>query len=229
MKTNPVITVDGPSGSGKGTLSQLLAKKLQWHLLDSGALYRVLALAAEKHAIAWDNYDALEALAEHLDVRFEENEGKPIKIILEGEEVTSEIRTESCGMKASIVASIPGVRQALLARQRTFRQAPGLIADGRDMGTVVFPDADFKVFLEASHEIRAKRRWAELQQRGLDVSLESLLEEIKVRDVRDRQRAISPLVPAEDAYILDTSQLGIHEVYDQVMQKLEKEGILAYL
>lgn len=214
----PVITVDGPSGCGKGTLSVFLAKKLGWHLLDSGALYRVLALAAKLHAVGLDNHQALEVLGQHLDVRFEFDEmSNKIHVVLEGQDVTQEIRTESCGSDASKIAAIPGIRKALFDRQRAFLELPGLIADGRDMGTVLFPEAKLKLFLDAYPEIRAKRRFNQLQELGVNANVGDILSEINQRDIRDRQRLVSPLVPAEDAIVIDTSYLSIEEVIDQSM------------
>ena len=218
----PVITVDGPSGSGKGTVCRLLAEKLGWDVLDSGAIYRVLSLAALHHQIALDNEEALVPLAANLDVQFlidsDTNAGK---IILEGEDVTTTIRNEEVGAAASKVAALPRVREALLRRQRAFRTENGLIADGRDMGTVVFPDAPLKIFLTASAEERARRRFVELNERGLDVTLSGLLQDIQARDDRDMNRAVAPLVPAEDAIELDTSELNAQQVFDKVMTLLD--------
>ena len=218
----PVITVDGPSGSGKGTVCRLLAEKLGWDVLDSGAIYRVLSLAALHHQIALDNEEALVPLAANLDVQFlidsDTNAGK---IILEGEDVTTTIRNEEVGAAASKVAALPRVREALLRRQRAFRTENGLIADGRDMGTVVFPDAPLKIFLTASAEERARRRFVELNQRGLDVTLSGLLQDIQARDDRDMNRAVAPLVPAEDAIELDTSELNAQQVFDKVITLLD--------
>lgn len=210
----PVITVDGPSGGGKGTLSLMLAKTLGWHFLDSGALYRVLALAATRHSVALDNHEALAVLAGHLDVVFKH---EPQEILLEGQIVTLAIRTEECGNGASIVAAVPAVRTALLERQRAFLEFPGLVADGRDMGTVIFPEADLKIFLEASPQERAKRRQAQLKQQGIDVSLDGLFAEIQKRDARDKGRSVSPLVPAHDAIVIDTTQMPIETVFAKVM------------
>lgn len=218
----PVITVDGPSGSGKGTVCRLLAEKLGWDVLDSGAIYRVLSLAALHHQIALDNEEALVPLAANLDVQFlidsDTNAGK---IILEGEDVTTTIRNEEVGAAASKVAALPRVREALLRRQRAFRTENGLIADGRDMGTVVFPDAPLKIFLTASAEERARRRFVELNERGLDVTLGGLLQDIQARDDRDMNRAVAPLVPAEDAIELDTSELNAQQVFDKVITLLD--------
>jgi cytidylate kinase len=213
----PVITIDGPTASGKGTISRLLAQKLGWHMLDSGALYRLVALAAQKHGIALDDVDSLEPLAAHLDVEFVASEtGDETVVLLEGEDVSQEIRTETCGNGASKVAALPAVRQALLARQHAFREAPGLVADGRDMGTVVFPDAELKIFLTASAEVRAERRYNQLKDKDLSVTMRNLLDEIAERDRRDRERAVAPLKPAEGAIELDTSDLGIDDVVDQL-------------
>lgn len=214
---NPVITIDGPTASGKGTITRRLAQRLGWHILDSGALYRLVALAAIKHGIAFDDQASLQPLAGYLDVEFvDAGEDAEMVTLLEGEDVTLELRTEGCGNGASQVAALPVVREALLARQRAFREAPGLVADGRDMGTVVFSDAVLKIFLTAGAEERAKRRYKQLIEKGLSVTMRSLLDEIAERDKRDRERATSPLVPASDAVILDSSELGIDEVVDQL-------------
>ncbi len=211
----PVITVDGPSGSGKGTLCALLAKQLGWNLLDSGALYRLLAFAAGNHGIDLTNEEALKQLAAHLDVQFIDK-----RIVLEGEEVTDAIRNEQVGAGASMVASLPAVREALLQRQRAFQEEPGLVADGRDMGTVVFPDAPLKVFLTASAEERARRRYLQLKAKGDDVNLASLLEEIRARDERDTQRAVAPLKPAADAILLDSTELSIEQVLERILREV---------
>ncbi|CAM3185956.1 cytidine monophosphate (CMP) kinase [Xenorhabdus nematophila ATCC 19061] len=212
----PVITVDGPSGAGKGTLCQALAEALNWQLLDSGAIYRVLALAAIHHQVDIQSEDALVPLAANLDVRFVPANGK-LRVILEGEDVSNEIRTETVGNTASQAATFPRVREALLRRQRAFRIAPGLIADGRDMGTVVFPDAPVKIFLDASAEERARRRMLQLQEKGFSVNFERLLSEIQERDFRDRNRAAAPLVPAQDALILDSTSMSIEQVIDKAL------------
>jgi len=213
-----VITIDGPSGSGKGTISRLLAQKLGWSILDSGAIYRVLALAAIHHNISADDEEGLVPLAAHLDVQFEINDPTaPANIILEGEDVTAAIRNEHVGGVASQVASIPSVREALLRRQRAFRQEPGLVADGRDMGTVVFPSAEVKIYLTASAHERAERRYKELRDKGEDVTIGTLLSAIEQRDQRDMNRPVAPLKPAEDALILDSTGLGIEQVLEQVL------------
>jgi len=217
----PVITIDGPSGAGKGTLCKAMAEALQWHLLDSGAIYRVLALAALHHQVDVTSEDALVPLAAHLDVRFVANNGN-LEVILEGEDVSAEIRTQEVANAASQVAAFPRVREALLRRQRAFREAPGLIADGRDMGTVVFPDAPVKIFLDASSEERAHRRMLQLQEKGFSVNFERLLAEIKERDDRDRNRAVAPLVPAADALVLDSTSMSIEEVIKQALTYAQK-------
>ena len=218
----PVMTIDGPSGAGKGTLCQLLAEKLGWHLLDSGAIYRVLSLAALHHDVEIDSEAALVPLAANLDVQFQV-EGALVKVILEGEDVSRTIRTEEVGNAASKIAAFPRVREALLRRQRAFRQAPGLIADGRDMGTVVFPEADVKIFLDASAEERAQRRYKQLQDKGFDVNFERLLTEIRERDDRDRNRAVAPLKPAEDALVVDSTSMTIDEVLATVLAYAEQQ------
>lgn len=220
----PVLTIDGPGGAGKGTISGLLAERLGWHLLDSGALYRLTAAAAIKHGVALDDEPAVAALAESLDVAFPVEEGRT-RILLEGKEVSRLIRTEQMGERASQVAALPAVRLALLQRQRNFRHAPGLIADGRDMGTVVFTDAPLKVFLTASAEERARRRHLQLQEAGMDASLSSLLKEIQARDARDTQRSVAPLKPADDAITLDTTRLSIPEVVERLSELLVQKGL----
>ncbi|MFC3202937.1 (d)CMP kinase [Alteromonas oceani] len=217
MHPIPVVTVDGPSGAGKGTLSALIAEKLGWHLLDSGAIYRVLAVAAMHHDLPIDDESAVVPLASGLDVSFEiDNEQR--RVVLEGEDVTDDIRTEEVGAVASQIASLARVREALLRRQRAFQQDPGLVADGRDMGTVVFPDANVKLFLTASAEARAERRYNQLKDKGLDVNIARLLTDIKARDDRDANRSIAPLVPAEDAVVIDSTDLDINQVFESAME-----------
>ncbi len=216
----PVIAIDGPSGVGKGTLCQALAQHLGWHLLDSGSLYRLTALAAQKHDVPLDDETRLAALAASLDVRFETLPDQETQVLLEGEDVTAAIRSEACGNAASRVAALPAVRAALLQRQRDFRRPPGLVADGRDMGTVVFPDAPVKIFLTASPTARAIRRYNQLREKGISVSLAALAKEIAERDARDAGRAIAPLRPASDAHVLDTTELSIAAVRRQALMIL---------
>lgn len=216
----PVITIDGPGGVGKGTVSYLIAQKLQWHLLESGALYRVLGLAAQQHGVALDNEPALELLAAHLDVSFRSVvPNQPVRVILEGTDVTDTIRSEVQGKIASQVSQFQTVRQALLERQRDFRHTPGLVAEGRDMGTVIFPDAELKIYLTASVEERAQRRFKQLKDKGIHVKLADLVIELAERDARDQNRAVAPLKAAEDAIIIDSTGLTIEDV----MVRLEFE------
>ena len=219
MSEIPVITVDGPSGAGKGTVCSHLANWLAWNFLDSGALYRILAVAAEKHHLAVNNESVIAELAESMDVVFDRPQpGKDVTVIFEGNDISQEIRTEECGNSASQIAALPEVRSALLERQRKFRQKPGLVADGRDLGTVVFADAPLKIYLIASAAERAKRRYKQLKQKGFSVNLPRLTADIAERDTRDSQRTISPLKPADDAIVVDTTTLEI----STVIQKIEK-------
>ncbi|PAU86609.1 cytidylate kinase [Pseudomonas sp. WN033] len=225
--STPVITIDGPGGSGKGTIAGLLAARIGWNLLDSGALYRLLAFAAQNHGVDLTNEEVLTRLAAHLDVQFVADEGQgEQRIILEGEDVTRAIRTEAIGAGASQVAALPAVREALLQRQRAFREAPGLVADGRDMGTVVFSDAELKIFLTASPQERAERRHKQLLQKGETANLASLLDEIMARDERDMNRSVAPLKPADDAIMVDSTDMSIEQVLETVQMEAHKRGLL---
>lgn len=210
-QSSPVITVDGPGGAGKGTISGLLACRLGWNLLDSGAMYRVTALAATKKGVDFADITAITGVARDLDVVFEPCDGA-VSVLLSGIDVSAEIRTEACGELASRVAVVGDVREALLERQRAFQGPNGLVADGRDMGTVVFPAAELKIYLTASAEERAKRRHKQLIDKGISVNLARLLEDITERDERDMNREVAPLKPAEDAVVIDTTTLSIDEV-----------------
>jgi len=213
----PVITIDGPSGSGKGTISRHLAQLLGWHFLDSGALYRLVGLGCHRHAIT--EAPAVADYARSLDVRFVAGapDQEP-RIILENLDVTDQLRTETTGELASRVATIPAVREALLERQRAFCMPPGLVADGRDMGTTIFPHATLKIFLTASAEVRAQRRYKQLKEKGNNVSLSALVQDIKQRDARDSSRSVSPLVPAVDAVLVDTSEMDVSQVMQRVQE-----------
>ena len=214
-----VVTIDGPSGSGKGTISQLLAEHLGWHFLDSGALYRVLGVAALRRGLDAGQPQELKKLAEVLDVTFQKE-----RIILDGEDVADAIRTESAGNMASKVAALPGVRAALLERQRAFAREPGLVADGRDMGTVVFPAAQVKIFLTASAEERAIRRYNQLKEKGFDVNLSDLAAEIRERDQRDRNRSVAPLKAAAAALEVESTGLSVEEVFERVRPRSSRLG-----
>jgi len=221
-----VITVDGPSGAGKGTISHLLADRLNWRFLDSGALYRVTGQACLIEGVSWDDHPAVTEIARHLDVSVDTAENGEVLVAYKGKDVSRAIRTEEGGRGASTVAAIPSVREALLARQRDFLQPPGLVADGRDMGTVVFPDAPLKFFLTASAQERAERRYKQLIAKGESVSLPRLLEDIEERDARDSSRSVSPLVPAGDAIVIDSTATTIEQVFEQVMQKVTEKGLI---
>ena len=213
----PVVTIDGPGGSGKGTLSSLVAAKLGWHLLDSGALYRIVAVSAQSQAIDLADENELVAMVADLQIAFIGD-----KVDVNGSDLSDIIRTEETGVAASQVAALPGVRDAILALQKSFQRAPGLVADGRDMGTVVFPHSKAKIFLDASAEARADRRYKQLKNKGLSVNLRDLLEQIQERDARDRGRAVAPLKPAADALIIDSTQMSIEEVLETIMTEVSK-------
>jgi len=210
----PVIAIDGPSASGKGTVAQRVADALGWHYLDSGALYRLLGLAALRHGVALDDEAGLAALADGVDIRFEQGDAW-----LDGKKVGDELRTEEAGAAASKIASLPQVRAALLDKQRAFRQAPGLVADGRDMASVVFPDAVLKIFLTASAEARAERRYKQLKEKGMNASMRALLQDIQARDERDSQRSVAPLQQAQGASLLDTTPLNIEQAVAEVLTR----------
>ena len=214
----PVIAIDGPGGSGKGTVAQALARRLQWHVLDSGALYRLVGLAALNRRLALDQETAVVELARHLDASFDVSGEPGGRILLDGQDVSSAIRTDRASEAASRVATMPAVRTALMERQRAFRQMPGLVADGRDMGSVVFPDAGLKVFLTASVAERALRRYNQLKEKGIDVSLPGLSQDMAARDRRDAERSVAPLRACPDAKVLDTTGMSIKLVVSAVMQ-----------
>ncbi len=216
----PVVTIDGPGGSGKGTIAQRVAQQQGWHLLDSGALYRLLGLAAQIHGLDLANETGLTMLAKHLDIEFVAGDSGEPQVILEGDEVTRQIRSEACGAIASQIAVLPAVRAGLLARQHAFRIPPGLVADGRDMGSVVFPDALLKVFLTAAPEARAERRYKQLMEKGMDANLVALLRDITERDARDASRSVAPLKPAADAIVLDSTNMSIDAVVQFVLEAL---------
>jgi cytidylate kinase len=214
----PVLTIDGPSGSGKGTISALVAEHLGWRLLDSGALYRAVGYAAGMEGLDLSDVDAMTRCAQGTRIQFRAaGDGGLTRVIVNGHDATDELRTETAGAAASAIASMPSVREALVALQLGFRKAPGLVADGRDMGTVIFPDAGFKVFLTASAAERAKRRYKQLKEKGLSVTLGGLQREIEARDSRDASRAVAPLKPAEDALLVDTTGMGIEDVVAKVL------------
>lgn len=222
----PVITIDGPSGTGKGTVCQLLAHKLAWNYLDSGAIYRVLAFAVQTQGYSSTDADKICEIARNLKFNFTYNEeSQSYKIIYNNHDVSLEVRTETCASLASKVSAIPEVRKLLVAVQRNFCQEPGLITDGRDMGTIIFPQAELKFFLDATPEIRAKRRFKQLQQQGINVNLAQILAEVTERDQRDRNRQVAPLVPASDAILIDTSDLSVNEVLEQVLAVIEQKAL----
>ncbi|MCB1616333.1 MAG: (d)CMP kinase [Pseudomonadales bacterium] len=223
MNQVPVVTLDGPGGSGKGTVARFVARRMGFHLLDSGALYRLVALSARNKGVALDNEQALAALALALDVVFPVS--APEKVLLDGLDVSADIRTEKTGASASEVAALKSVREALLERQKSFRQLPGLVADGRDMGTVVFPDAVLKIYLTATAEERAERRYKQLINKGENVNLRALLEDIRLRDERDMNRSVAPLRAAEDALVIDSTQMTIQEVVNAVLAAATEKGL----
>jgi cytidylate kinase len=224
MREVPIITIDGPSGSGKGTVSRAVAKALGWSLLDSGALYRLVALAGRRASVSLDDGAALAQLAGQLDIRFDSNESGQEVVWLDGQDVTRDIRTEQAGGDASRVAALGEVRAALLDRQRRFAVPPGLVADGRDMGTVIFPHADLKIFLDASPAERARRRHKQLKEKGVTANLAALSLEIAERDRRDSTRTASPLVASADATVLDTTGMSVDEVIGRVL-KIAREFV----
>ena len=221
----PVITLDGPGGAGKGTVSTLLAERLGWQFLDSGALYRLTALAAMNHGIDMNNESGLMVVAEHLDVSFRQKDNRTI-IMLENDDVTEAIRSEKVGSNASLVAAFSRVRDGLLKRQRAFAVEPGLVADGRDMGTVVFPQAALKIFMTATSEERARRRVSQLAEKGIDVDFQQVKFDIEARDERDMSRKTAPLKPAKDAIELDTTEMSIEAVVRFIEQEAKSRGIV---
>lgn len=214
----PVLTIDGPSGAGKGTVSRLIARRLGWHFLDSGAIYRALAWAVQTRGVALEDEAAVARVAHEMELEFRCDDR--VQVLVDGQDVTDSLYTEECGRVASRIAAYPQVRQALLQKQRDFRRLPGLVADGRDMGTVVFPDAPYKVFLDASLEERARRRFLQLKAQGLDVNLDQIIKDLEQRDRRDRERKEAPLVAAGDAVIIDSSQLSVDEVTEKILALL---------
>lgn len=213
----PVIAIDGPSASGKGTVAQLVAQRLGYHYLDSGALYRIVALAALREGISWQDETGLAALARTLDIRFEHGE-----ILLGGDVVSQEVRTETMSRGASEVAVHPEVRRALVGLQHSFRRLPGLVADGRDMATVIFPDAETKIYLTATAEVRAERRHKQLMEKGIDANLSEILQDLQQRDARDSQRSVAPLQKSAEAALLETSNLTIEEAVQAVLAQQQK-------
>jgi cytidylate kinase len=224
MSAAPVIAIDGPGGSGKGTIALHLARRLGWHLLDSGALYRLVAVAALDRGVGAEDETGLARVAGELDARFEAGDDG-VEVLLDGVSVTDRLRAHETSEMASRVASVAAVREALVSRQRAFRQPPGLIADGRDMGTVIFPDAALKIFLTASAEARALRRYKQLKEKGESVNLSRLSEDIEKRDERDRTRAVAPLRPADDAHVIDSTEMSIEEVLSTIQILIEESSI----
>jgi len=225
MENIPVITIDGTTGSGKGTVGIGLADKLGWHFLDSGAIYRILALAAQKQGINAHDHQKLHDLARSLKMEFKGSLGQATQIIYLNRDITNEIRQEKCGVFASQIAVIPLVREALLERQRNFKEPPGLVADGRDMGTVVFKEAVLKVFLDADPHERVLRRQKQLQKCGANGNFHEILQDLVKRDERDKKREISPLKPAPDAVVIDTTKLSIDEVIQQIFEQAKLKGV----
>lgn len=227
MKAVPVLTIDGPSGSGKGSLAQMIAQHLGWHLLDSGALYRIVGLVAVEKGVDLDDEPALAHVAQYLAIEFRAGAvGEPAAVLLDGRDISGDVRSENAGYLASRVAVFPAVRAALLQRQRDFARKPGLVADGRDMGTHVFTDAPLKLFLTASAEERAQRRYKQLINKGESVTLAALLEDIRQRDKRDSERAVAPLKPALDAVVIDSTALDIAQVFQRALQLLSERELI---
>ncbi len=221
-KPVPVLTIDGPSGSGKGTIARIIAERLGWHLLDSGALYRAVGYAASMAGLDLSDAEAMTRCAETTKITFRDpKDGRETRVYVNSHDATDELRTETVGAVASAIAAIPDVRTALVDKQLSFRRQPGLVADGRDMGTVIFPDAAFKVFLTASAEERAKRRYKQLKDKGLAVTLASLLREIEARDARDAARPVAPLKPAADAVLIDSTGMPVDAVVDKVLNLIQ--------